>query len=162
MDYGAAGAFHTETRVASRESETQSFMCPVEEMRRLMEDVWMTPFEEFGRWTGDGFVPKVDVKEENNNLVVSAELPGMDAKDIDVTVADNTVRIAGEKKHEEKEEEKDYYRRETSYDSFERTVELPAEVDEDKAEAQFNKGVLTIKLPKSKEAQAKQKKIKST
>lgn len=134
-------------------------MRPFEEMRRMMEDFWMTPLEEFGRWR-EGFVPRVDVREEDNSLVISAELPGMDQKDIDVTVTNDSVRISGEKKHEEKEEEKGYYRHETSYGSFERIIDLPAEVDEEKAEAEFSKGVLTIKLPKSEEAQAKRKKIK--
>jgi HSP20 family protein len=134
-------------------------MRPFDDMRRMMEDFWMAPFEGFGRW-GETFVPRVDVKEEDNTVVVSAELPGMDQKDIDVTVTNDSVRIAGEKKHEEEKEEKGYYHRETSYGSFERVIDLPAEVDEDKAEAEFSKGVLTIKLPKSEEAQAKHKKIK--
>ena len=84
----------------------------------------------------------------------------LDQKDIDVTVTSDSVRISGEKKHEEKQEEKGYYRHETSYGSFERIIDLPTEVNEDKAEAEFNKGILTIKLPKSEEAQAKRKKIK--
>jgi len=142
-----------------REHGTEGFMRPFDEMRRMMEDFWMTPFEELGRW-GDGFVPKVDVKEEDKEIVVSAELPGMDQKDIDVTVTKDSIRISGEKKQEEEKEEKGYYRHETSYGSFERVVDLPTEVNEDKAEAEFSKGVLTIKLPKSEEAQAKQKKIK--
>jgi HSP20 family protein len=134
-------------------------MRPFDEMRRMMEDFWMTPFDAVGRW-GDGFVPKVDVKEEDKEIIVSAELPGMDQKDIDVTVANDSVHISGEKKHEEKEEEKGYYRHETSYGTFERVIDLPAEVDENKAEAEFSKGVLTIRLPKSEEAQAKHQKIK--
>jgi len=134
-------------------------MHPFEDMRRMMEDFWMTPFEEFGRLR-ETFIPRVDVKEEDNNVVVAAELPGMDQKDIDVTVTHDSVRIAGEKKHEEEKEEKGYYHRETSYGSFERVIDLPTEVDENKAEAEFSKGVLTIKLSKSAEAQAKQKKIK--
>lgn len=143
-----------------RERESESFMRPFEDMRRMMEDFWMTPFSgEFGRW-GDSFVPKVDVKEEEKEIVVAAELPGMDQKDIDVTVTEDSVRIAGEKKHEEREEEKGYYRHETSYGAFERVIDLPAEVNQDKAEAEFSKGVLTIRLPKSEEAQAKHKKIK--
>jgi HSP20 family protein len=142
-----------------RRREPETFMRPFDEMRRMMEDFWMTPFEEFGRWR-EAFVPKVDVKEEDNSVVVSAELPGMDQKDIDLTVTKDSVRISGEKKHEEEKEEKGYYCRETSYGSFERIIDLPTEVNEDKAEAEFSKGVLTIKLPKSEAAQAKHKKIK--
>ena len=134
-------------------------MRPFEDMRRMMEDFWMTPFEEFGRLR-ETFMPRVDVKEEGNNVIVAAELPGLDQKDIEVTVTHDSVRIAGEKKHEEEKEEKGYYHREMSYGSFERVIDLPTEVDENKAEAEFSKGVLTIKLPKSEEAQAKQKKIK--
>ncbi len=134
-------------------------MRPFDEMRRMMENFWMAPFEEFGRW-GDGLTPKVDVKEEDKEIIVSAELPGMDQKDIDVTVTNDSVRIAGEKKHEKEEEEKGFYRHETFCGSFDRVIELPAEVDESKAEAEFSKGVLTIRLPKSEEAQAKRKKIK--
>lgn len=78
----------------------------------------------------------------------------------DVTVTHDSVRIAGEKKHEEQKEEHGYYRRETSCGSFSRVIDLPAEVDENKADAQFSKGVLTIRLPKSEQARAKQKKIK--
>jgi len=124
-----------------------------------MEDFWLMPFDAVGRW-GEVFVPKVDVKDEDKDIIVSAELPGMDQKDIDVTVTNDSVRISGEKKQEEEEEKKGYYRHETSYGSFERVIDLPAEVDESKAEAEFSKGVLTIKLPKSEEAQAKHKKIK--
>jgi HSP20 family protein len=146
-------------RMGLRRREPGMFMRPFEDMRRMMEDFWMTPLEEFGRW-GDGFVPRVDVKEEDGSVIVAAELPGLDQKDIDVTVTSDSVRISGEKKHEEKQEEKGYYRHETSYGSFERIIDLPTEVNEDKAEAEFNKGILTIKLPKSEEAQAKRKKIK--
>jgi HSP20 family protein len=145
--------------VGLRRREPGMFMRPFEDMRRMMEDFWMTPLEEFGRW-GDGFVPRVDVKEEDGSVIVAAELPGLDQKDIDVTVTSDSVRISGEKKQEEKQEEKGYYRHETSYGSFERIIDLPTEVNEDKAEAEFNKGILTIKLPKSEEAQAKRKKIK--
>jgi HSP20 family protein len=134
-------------------------MRPFDEMRRLMEDFWMAPFEEFGRW-GEPVVPRVDVKEQDNMILVDAELPGMDQKDIDVEVTRDSVRISGERKHEEEKEEKGYYRHEIACGSFERVVDLPTEVDQDKAEAEFSKGILTIKLPKSEEAQAKLKKIK--
>lgn len=143
---------------ALRHRGGEGFMRPFDEMRRMMEDFWMAPFEEMGRWS-QTFTPRVDVKEEDNHVVISAELPGIDQKDIDVTVTRDSVRIAGEKKHEEEKEERGYYRRETSYGSFERVIDLPSEVDENKADAQFSKGVLTIRLPKSEQARAKQKKI---
>jgi len=133
-------------------------MRPFDEMRRMMEDLWMAPFADFGRWS-ENFIPSVDVKEENDQVVVSAELPGMDQEDIDVEVTQDSVRIAGEKKQEEKKEEKGYYHRETSYGAFERVIDLPTAVDEEKAEAEFSKGVLTIKLPKSEQARAKRKKV---
>jgi HSP20 family protein len=141
-----------------REREGESFMRPFDELRRMMQNFWMTPLEGFEQW-GE-FVPKVDVKEEEKEIIVSAELPGMDQKDLDVTVTEDSVRIAGEKKQEEKEEEKGYYRRETSYGSFERVIDLPTEVEQDKVEAEFRNGVLTIRLPKSEAAQAKHRKIK--
>jgi len=144
---------------ALRRREREGFVRPFDEMRRMMENLWMAPFEELGRW-GDGFIPKVDIKDEDKEIIVSAELPGMDQKDIDVTVTNDSIRISGEKKHEREEEEKDFYRHERFCGSFDRVIDLPAEVEEDKAEAEFSKGVLTIRLPKSEEAQAKHKKIK--
>jgi HSP20 family protein len=134
-------------------------MRPFDEMRRWMEDLWMTPLEELGRW-GDGLTPRVDIKEEDKEIIVSAELPGMDQKDIDLTVSNDSVRISGERRHEKEEEEKGFYRHERFCGSFDRVIDLPAEVDENKAEAEFSKGVLTIRLPKTEEAQAKQRKIK--
>ena len=133
-------------------------MRPFDEMRRMMEDFWMAPLADFGRWS-ENFIPSVDVKEENDQVVVSAELPWMNQEDIDVEVTQDSVRIAGEKKQEEKKEEKGYYRRETSYGAFERVIDLPAAVDEDRAEAEFSKGVLTITLPKSEQARSKRKKV---
>jgi HSP20 family protein len=147
------------SRSLRRREGTESFLRPFEEMRRMMEDFWMTPFEELGRW-GENVVPRVDVKEQDNMILVDAALPGMDQKDIDVEVTRDSVRISGERKHEEEKEEKGYYRHEIACGSFERVVDLPTEVDESKAEAEFSKGILTIKLPKSEEAQARHKKIK--
>ena len=141
-----------------RRREPESFFLrPFDEMRRMMEDFWMTPFGE-GR-VGENFIPSVDVKEEDDQVIVAAELPGLDQRDIDVEVTQDSVRIAGEKRKEQKKEEKGYYHRETSYGAFERIIDLPAAVDEDKAEAEFSKGILTIKLPKSEQARSKRKKV---
>ena len=86
-----------------REREEGGLMRPFDEMRRMMEDFWRMPFDAVGRW-GDVFVPRVDVKEEDKEIVVAAELPGMDQKDIDLTVTTDSVRISGEKRHEKEEE----------------------------------------------------------
>jgi len=98
-------------------------------------------------------VPKVDVSETEKEVHVSADLPGIDEKDVDVSLANGVLTIKGEKKVEKEEKDKNYHRVERSYGSFQRAIPLPCEVDEDKAEASFKQGVLTIKLPKTKEAQ---------
>ena len=112
--------------------------------------------EVFGR---DLVAPQIDETEDDKAFHVSVELPGMDEKDVHVTLADRLLTIRGEKKIDEKEEGKDYYRRERSYGSFRRTIELPGEVDESKIAASFKKGVLEIELPKTKEAQKKVRQI---
>ncbi|MFZ5907079.1 MAG: Hsp20/alpha crystallin family protein [Nitrospirota bacterium] len=101
----------------------------------------------------------VDVYEDDGNIVVEAEMPGMKKDDIDVTVTDHTIRISGEKKREEKFEKKDYYWEERSYGIFVRSFQLTSEVDTDKVDAKFKDGVLEIKIPKTEEAKSKEKKI---
>ena len=105
------------------------------------------------------FVPSVDVSETDNEIHVSAELPGMEEKDIDVSLSGNHLIIRGEKKTEKEKKDKQYYRKESSYGSFHRSIPLPTEVEEDKIEATFKKGVLKIDLPKSQEARKGRKKI---
>ena len=115
----------------------------------------MEPFESrFG-----AFSPNVEVTENDKEIKVSAELPGMDEKDIDISLNKDTLTIRGEKKEEKEQKGKDYYRLERSYGSFSRTIPLPAEVETDKIEAQLKKGVLTVTLPKSAKAVAETKKI---
>jgi HSP20 family protein len=147
---------------AIRRRPGEDLLYPLErmerDMRRMLEDFWMAPFGEAGRW-GEAFIPSIDVKEQENDIVVSAELPGLDSKDVDVEVTQDSVRIAGEKKQEAEKEEKGYYRRESCSGSFERIIDLPTLVDEDKAEAQFSNGVLKITLPKSEQAKARRKKV---
>jgi HSP20 family protein len=128
-------------------------------MNRLFDNFWLEPFGVFEEWPGS-FVPTVDVTENDKEIRISAELPGMDEKDIDVTITDSMLTIQGEKKQEEEEKEKGFYRRESSYGSFRRVIDLPIEVDESKADAEFKKGVLKIKLPKTAKAKAKGRKLK--
>jgi len=107
----------------------------------------------------DLVIPQIDEVEDDKAFHVSIELPGMDEEDIDITLAGRVLTIRGEKKEDEKEEGKEFYRRERTYGAFRRTLELPGEVDETKIEASFKKGVLTIELPKTAEAQEKIKHI---
>ncbi len=103
--------------------------------------------------------PKVDVSETDKQLRIHAELPGMSEKDIEVSLARDSVTISGEKKQESEENVKGWYRMERSYGAFHRTVPLPCEVDPDKVEATFKNGVLNITLPKTAQAQATTKTI---
>ena len=103
--------------------------------------------------------PALDVKETEKELVVKADLPGIDEKDVQLTIDNGILTIRGEKKEERKDERENYHLVERSYGSFQRSIRLPESVDEDKAEARFDKGVLTVTLPKRPEAVKQQKKI---
>jgi HSP20 family protein len=104
-------------------------------------------------------MPAVDVVESEKAYEITADLPGMDEKNIEVKVADGVLTIKGEKQEEKEEKKKDYYLQERSFGSFQRSFELPESVDSDKIEASFKKGVLTVTLPKKPEAQKPTKKI---
>ena len=104
-------------------------------------------------------MPAVDVVESEKTYEITAELPGMDEKNIEVKVADGVLTIKGEKREEKEEKQKDYYLQERSFGSFERSFEVPETVETDKIEASFRKGVLTLTLPKKAEAQKAAKKI---
>lgn len=133
------------------------------EMDRLFDDVtrgWgLTPlrFQEPARWTE--LTPRVDVAETENEIKVTAELPGMEEKDIELTLAGDALTLKGEKKAESEEKGKNYHRVERSFGSFQRVIPLPAEVDPAKAQAAFKKGVLTVTLAKTPAAKAQSKRI---
>jgi len=116
------------------------------------------------RWFGadelDVRVPAVDVFEEKDEIVVKAEIPGMDKDNIEVNLTDHMLTIKGEKKKEEEVKKENYYRAERSFGAFVRTVELPKEVHADKVKATFKNGVLEVRLPKTEEAKAKETKVK--
>jgi HSP20 family protein len=104
-------------------------------------------------------VPPIYMSEDDKAYKISAELPGLDAKDVDVSVSGNMLILKGKKRQEKEEKDKNYYFSERAYGSFQRAFELPASVDRDKVAADFSKGVLTITLPKTPGAQKQQKKI---
>jgi HSP20 family protein len=103
--------------------------------------------------------PAVDITESDKAYEISAELPGLDEKNVEVKVVNDNLLIKGEKQEEKEEKKKDYYLHERQFGSFERCFEVPEGVDADKIEASFKKGVLTVTLPKKPEAQKPEKKI---
>lgn len=104
-------------------------------------------------------VPSAEVTEENKSYRISAELPGVDEKDISLTLQDHMLTISGEKKSERKEETKDHHLSERRYGSFQRSFRVPDDVDEDRISAAFDKGVMTIVLPKVASAKPKGRQI---
>jgi len=107
---------------------------------------------------GTGTV-RVDVSENDKEIRVTADVPGMEEKDIDVELSDNLLTIRGEKVQERDEKKDDYHLVERSYGSFERSIPLPGGLEEEKAKANFKNGVLSITVPKSAEAKANRKQI---
>lgn len=111
---------------------------------------------------GFNVTPAIDIVEKDKAFEVTAELPGLDVKNIDLQLSDNVLTIKGEKQEEKEEKAKDHYVSERRYGSFRRSLQVPGTVDTDKIEAHFKGGVLTVTLPKSPEAQKKQKTIPVT
>jgi len=109
--------------------------------------------------TTSTFAPAVDVYEDEHNVILKIEVPGIDEKDIDVTVENNTLAVHGERKFEKEEKEENFRRVERQYGSFTRTFTLPNTVDSEKVEANYDKGVLKIQLAKKAEAKPKQIKV---
>jgi HSP20 family protein len=105
------------------------------------------------------FTPAIDIVEKDKALEVTAELPGLDAKNIDLQLSDGVLTIKGEKQEEKEEKTKDRYVSERRYGSFRRSLQIPSGVDAEEIEASFKSGVLMVSLPKSPEAQKKQKTI---
>ncbi len=97
-----------------------------------------------GEW-----IPRLEIKEIKDNLLVKAELPGIDPKDLQVTLADQTLTLKGEKKYESEQLDEHVYKAERSFGTFIRTVQLPFAVDEHKIQATFKNGLLTVTLPKA-------------
>ena len=131
------------------------------DMNRLFEDFWRgfdlpSLFDDHG-WAFGAFEPRVDVEETADEVRVTAELPGLDEKDFEVTLSGDTLVLKGEKREEHEDRAQGW--RERRYGAFERTIPLPVEVDEDKVEATFDKGVLTVVLPRSSRAEAKTRRI---
>lgn len=128
------------------------------EMDRLWEDFFGGREEFFPERAA--WMPAIDVSETKENLLIKAEVPGIEAKDIDISIAGDVLRIKGEKKQKTEEKDENYHRVETRYGAFSRTLRLPVAVDSEKIKASYEKGVLNIVLPKKEEVKAKQIEVK--
>lgn len=140
---------------------------PFEEMERWMDEFlprrWMRQWgwpaaSELGRAMGR-FGPRVDLIDREDELLLRAEIPGAKKEDLQISITENAVAIAGSSQREEKEEGGDYYRREIARGEFSRTISLPVSVDTDKAVAHFEDGVLELKMPKVSKAKRRQIKL---
>lgn len=129
------------------------------EMDRLFNDMARQAGLPRSMWGEAGASPRIDVKETAQAIEVHAELPGVNEKDVELQLADHVLTIKGEKRQEKEEKDKGYHLMERSFGSFMRRIPLPVEVDEDKVEARFEKGVLTVTLARSAKAEAKTRKI---
>jgi len=153
----------TKNKAVTRSRELiNPFLSFRHDMDKLMDDFLsgfdLRPFSS----RPETFVPHIDIVDTDKEIKVSAELPGMDDKDIEVTLTAETLTIKGEKKEEKEEKGKDFYRSERSYGSFLRTVPLPVSIETENVTASFEKGVLIVKLPKSPQAIKGTKKIPVT
>jgi HSP20 family protein len=129
---------------------------PTREVDTLQSEVNRLFDTFFGGGPGDGgamrrWVPAMDLLETDNHLVLRADLPGLDREDVNVEIKDGVLTVSGERKAEREERGKDFYRAERAFGSFSRSLSLPENVDADKISAEFDKGVLEIRIPKPEE-----------
>jgi HSP20 family protein len=129
-----------------------------DEMNRLFNSM-MSPSER--RSEVEEWIPAVDISETDDSFVVTADVPGMKAEDMKITVANNTLTLKGEKKNVREDKSENYHRIERSYGVFERTFALPSGVESENIRAKYKDGVLELRLPKSKEAKPQEIKVEA-
>lgn len=152
------------SRVPVRLDDLGSFAMPpllAAPMQQLMRQFWGEPafsdpfgrYDQMERWFGDysptRFAPSVEVSDEVDAIRVTAELPGMSAEDVNLQIRDNLLIIAGEKKSQTETNEQGVFRTERYFGHFQRAVPLPEDVDTERADAKFDKGILSVRLPKT-------------
>jgi len=155
LPVGKATVSPVETRLTSLDGLRHEMDRLFEEFgRRFGLSTWwsMPEIEPFWRTTGRGIEPVVDLVEHSDKYEITAELPGLDEKNIEVKLSNGSLILSGEKKEEKEEKDANYYMSERRYGSFQRSFRLPDGVDADKIEARFKNGVLTVALPKSEDA----------
>lgn len=129
-------------------------------MSELMEEFWRSPFGGFSMFERAEY-PAMDVIEGENEITVKAELPGLEAKDVDISLENNQLILKGEKKLESEEKKDNYHRIERSYGSFFRSVPMPVKVKQEGIKARFDKGILHITLPKDEAAKSRKIEIEA-
>ncbi|WP_290649218.1 Hsp20/alpha crystallin family protein [Aquisalimonas sp.] len=154
---------------ARKPVSTARGMNPLEDVEQLFDRFFGGPrrsmLAEFPLWdavlaSAPSRPPKVDVVDREKEILVRAELPGIERKDLDVSVNEHTVTVKGQSRRESEDEDSDYYRREIAQGSFTRTVALPGAVDADSASAKFSDGILELTLPKRKESHRRRVEVK--
>jgi len=152
----------SQSDVPSPQEENHPFFGIRRDMNRLFDDFFrgldVAPLIAAGERLSR-FVPSLDVRENDKKVNINVELPGMDEKDVEVLLTDNSLTLKGEKKEDKEDKGKDYYHMERSYGSFQRVIPLPEGIDAKKAEAKFKKGILSITLAKTEQTKAKAQKI---
>jgi HSP20 family protein len=144
--------------VITRWDPFREFSTLQDRMHRLFRESYVPEGRDEALTTSQ-FAPPVDVYEDEHNITLKVEVPGIDEKDIDVRVENNVLTVHGERKFEKEEKEENFRRVERQYGSFTRTFTLPSTVDAEKVQADYEKGILKIVLPKKAEAKPKQIKV---
>jgi len=149
------------TRILARWEPFRDLATLQDRIDRLFEDTLGRARGGFGdeAFEGARWAPAVDILEKPNELVLRADLPGIDPKEVEISVENNTLTLRGERKFESDVKEDDFRRVERIYGSFVRSFSLPRAVDADQVEAEYRNGVLEVKLPKRPEAKPKQIKV---
>lgn len=148
-------------RLATRRENESPMLAIQNEMNRMFDQFFTDPFQMIPARLNlqADFFPRLDISESEKEFTINAELPGMDEKDIQISLEKDSLILSGEKKSESEEKEKTFHRIERSYGSFQRVIPFDTELDEDNASATFKNGVLTITLPKAADALKKSRKI---
>ena len=150
---------HRGDRDVARREDYPSFLSLQREMNRMFEEFWhgFDVPSSFGTGGGSMFNPRIDIEEKDGELQVTAELPGLEQKDFELSLSGDMLTLRGEKREEHEDKAGGWHER--SYGQFERTISLPMDVDTEHASAEFKNGVLRVHLPKSPEAREKTRRI---
>ena len=130
----------------------------LDNMDRMVQTIFDNDF--YPATVGHNWVPAVDIRENDASFILTADIPGLTKSDIDLLVEDNTLKISGKREYNNTDDNVEYHYQERTHGSFQRSFKLPISVDEENISATFKSGILTIVLPKTEEAQPKQRTIK--